>query len=159
MKPETTAVLNHTQAKLESISQELEAELISLVNGNYGLSKKYDNSGVHQIDIEFFEDGYRLVAYPMSANEQQMGVRPLLANYPDGVLSGYDYDLDYEIYGDDDNEDIEHFYRQQKDMFINWFIACWERMDKPDLLKPVYLMAHDNNERAYDLQNSKWVQR
>ncbi|MFD1255456.1 hypothetical protein ACFQ3S_01490 [Mucilaginibacter terrae] len=63
------------------------------------------------------------------------------------------------MYGNDNNENIDYFYRQQKDLFIKWFIACWERMDKPDLLKPIYLVAHDNSERAYDLQNSGWVQR
>ncbi|MFD1255457.1 hypothetical protein ACFQ3S_01495 [Mucilaginibacter terrae] len=40
MKSEITAILNHTQAKLDSISQELIAELTSLTQGNYGLSKK-----------------------------------------------------------------------------------------------------------------------
>jgi len=118
MKPETTAVLTQTKDKLDSITQDLAADLVSLFNGNFGLAKNNTHNDVHRIDIEYFEDGYRLVAYPIGADGEQLGSRPLLANYPDGILYGYDYDLDYELYSNDDNDEIDNFYRLQKDMFI-----------------------------------------
>ena len=157
MKPETTEVLNFTRARLDSVAPELTAALTAVAGGSYGLSKNNHASQVHVVDIELFEDGYRLVAYPLSADEKQLGSMPLLPKYPDGVLSGYDYDLDYDLYDSDDEDEIEEFYRLQKDIFIQWFIACWQNTGTPALQKPVYFSAHNNDEQSYDLQNNRWV--
>lgn len=155
MKSETRTILNQTQAQLDKVSGELIAELIALAEGSYGLSKNSDSNKVHQVDIELFEDGYRLVAYPMSAQKEQLGHKTLLANYQNGVLRDSDYDLDYDLY--DDDEEIDEFYQLQKEMFIQWFITCWKQTGKLTLPKPIFLMVHDEGNSVYDLQNGSWV--
>ncbi|WP_345955108.1 hypothetical protein [Mucilaginibacter sp. PAMB04168] len=155
MKTHIQEVLQLTQQHLETISQELVTDLNSVARGDYSLYKHHTPNDIYLIDIEIFADGYRPVVYLMDQDETQLGFKPLLASYPDGVLSGYDYDLDYDSYDLSDQE-IDDFYEKQKDLFINWFIQCWAKVDNSGLTKPVYLMMHDDAE-SFDLRRNKWA--
>lgn len=112
------------------------------------------------LDIEVFIDGYRLGLYPMGSSSSQLGYKSLLKEeYSKGLLNDEELNpnLDqYDFQNEDDNQDLDEFEKAQKEIFIEWFISCWNKTDHRKLRIPIYLIFHDTDD-SFDLKANKWV--
>jgi hypothetical protein len=149
MRQATKDILLKTERHLDQQSDQLIAELAKIVEGDLGLNKSSDVDKVHLLDIEVFIDGYRLVLYPMNNEGTQLGHRSLLQDaYPYGLLNGEEFNPNYDDYdfqNEDDNNDLEEFDKTQKDIFVNWFMNSWTKIDSSVLKIPIYLCFHDDD--------------
>lgn len=150
MRPTATALLPKNEAQLALHTIQLIAELQQIVEGAWGLYKNKQASQTQQLDIIVFCDSYRLVLYAMDASNSQIGYRSLMLGFEEGLLveeelypdfSEYDYE------NDKDNADLCAFDLAQKEIFVQWFLNCWSKVDKTKLTTTIYLAFHDADER------------
>ena len=157
----TKDILLKTEKHFDTISNPLMEELTKIMEGDWGLSESNTIEKVALLDIEVFIDGYRLVLYPMNKESTQLGYRDLLEEeYPDGLLNDeelYPNFDDYDFLNEDDKKDLDEFDKTQKDIFINWFVSCWNKMDSSTLTIPIYLCFHDSF-TSLDLKTNKWTE-
>lgn len=156
----TKDILLKTEKHLDAISNQLIEELSTIIDGNWGLSESTSIKKVALLDIEVFIDGYRLVLYPMNKKSTQLGYRNLLKDeYPYGVLNDGelypDFD-EYDFLNDEDKKDLDGFDKAQKDIFITWFVRCWNKIDSTTLTIPIYLCFHGSFS-SLDLKQNKWT--
>ena len=156
----TKDILIKTEKHLDSISNQLIEELTKITEGNWGLPESTSIKKAALLDIEVFMDGYRLVLYPMNKKSTQLGYRNLLQEeYPHGLLNGEElhpnFD-DYDFLDEDGKKDLDEFDKAQKDIFINWFASCWNKIDSSKLTIPTYLCFHGSFS-SLDLKNNKWT--
>jgi len=160
MRQTTKDILQQTEKHLESISNQLMDELTKIIAGDWGLSKSATNDQVRQLDIEVFMDGYRLALYPMDSSSTQLGYKSLLKEaYSNGLLYEDALNPDLSLYDfakNEDIQDLDEFDKAQREIFLKWFLNCWNKTPKTTLTKPVYLVFHDSGS-ALDLQSNKWV--
>jgi hypothetical protein len=160
MRQSTKDILLKTEQHLESLSDQLIGELTKILEGDWGLSKSASIDNVSYIDIQVFTDGYRLALYPMDASSSQLGHKSLLKEeYADGLLTdeALNPDLDlYDFSNTEDNQELDEFDIAQKELFIKWFLECWNKTDNSNWIKPIYLSFHDM-EKALDLRTNQWV--
>ncbi len=160
MRQATNEILLKTKHHLDIVSNQLIDEMTKIIQGDWGLSKSTHISVVEMLDIEVFIDGYRLRLYPMNSSSSQLGYRSLLKKeYANGLLNDDDLNpnLDeYDFQNDDDNKDLDDFEKTQKEIFIEWFLECWNKTDNSKLRIPIYLSFHDTND-SFDLKTNKWV--
>ncbi len=96
----------------------------------------------------------------MDSSSSQFGYRSLLKEkYSNGLLNDEELNpnLDqYDFQNEDDNQDLDEFEKTQKEIFIEWFINCWNKTDNRKLSIPIYLTFHDTDD-SFDLKANKWV--
>jgi len=156
----TKDILLKTEKHLDTISNQLIEELNKIIGGDWGISNSTSIKKVALLDIEVFIDGYRLVLYPMNNESTQLGHRNLLKEeYPYGLLNDeelYPNFDDYDFLNEADKKDLDEFDKTQKDIFINWFVSCWNKIDNSALTIPIYLCFHDSF-ASLDLKRNKWT--
>lgn len=160
MRQTTNDVLLKTKLHLGDLSNQLIDELMKIIEGDWGLHKSTTIGKVDLLDIEVFTDGYRLGLYPMDSSSNQLGYRSLLKEeYSNGLLNDEELNpnLDqYDFKNEDDNQDLDEFEKAQKEIFIEWFIGCWNKTGHYKLSIPIYLTFHDADD-SFDLKAKKWV--
>ncbi len=160
MRQATKDILLKTKQHLDSLSNQLIDELTKIIEGDWGLSKSTYIGKVDLLDIEVFIDGYRLGLYPTDSSSSQLGYRSLLKEeYSNGLLNDEELNPNlgqYDFQNEDDNQDLDEFEKAQKEIFIQWFISCWNKTDNRKLSKPIYLTFHDTDD-SFDLKANKWV--
>lgn len=152
MNPSTKDLLPKVEAHLETLTQELTKELISIIHGDWGLNKSVTPEKVAQLDIEVFVDSYRLVLYPMDGSGTQLGYRGLLPAYAEGLLNEEELNPNLDLYdftNEEDIRDLNEFDNALQDIFTRWFVKCWNEVDSSNLKQPVYLLFHDASESVY----------
>ncbi len=159
MKEQAKQALELSREHLATLSDELIADLNELVAGNWGLSDPDEEEEVASVDIEIFIQGYSLAAYPMDDYDSQLGYKPLLTGHPEGALSDERFCLDGDLYDFDNEEDMKEmkeFDKAQNDLFFEWFLECWKKVDTSGLETPMTIQFHDSF-RSYDLIKQKWT--
>ena len=157
MRQSTKDLLIRTENHLNGVSDQLIEAITLIINGDWGLSKSNTYDKVDSLDIEVFTDGYRLVLYPMDNSSTQLGYKNLLKDYSDGLLSDNDLNPNLDLYdfkSDIDNKDLDEFDKAQRDIFVKWFVDCWNKTDRNKVTKPIFLMFHDNGD-SLDLRTNK----
>jgi hypothetical protein len=158
MRQLTRDLLTKTENHLNASSEKLIEAITKVINGDWGLSKSNTSDKVESLDIEVFTDGYRLVLYPMNSSTQ-LGHKNLLDDYLDGLLSDIELNPNLDFYdfkNDSDLKDLDEFDAAQKEIFIKWFVDCWNKTDNKKITKPISLMFHDNGD-FLDLRTNKWT--
>jgi hypothetical protein len=159
MRQSTKDLLIKTENHLNGVSDQLIDTITKIINGDWGLSKSNTSDKVDSLEIEVFTDGYRLVLYPMDNSSTQLGYKNLLKDYSDGLLSDVDLNPNLDLYdfkSDVDNKDLDEFDKAQREIFVKWFVDCWNKTDNKKLTKPIFLMFHDNGD-SLDLRTNKWT--
>ena len=159
MRQSTKDLLIKTENHLNGVSDQLIDTITKIINGDWGLSKSNTSVKVDSLEIEVFTDGYRLVLYPMDNSSTQLGYKNLLKDYSDGLLSDVDLNPNLDLYdfkSDVDNKDLDEFDKAQREIFVKWFVDCWNKTDNKKLTKPIFLMFHDNGD-SLDLRTNKWT--
>jgi len=160
MRQSASEILVKTENYLDTLSNQLIEGLTQIIEGDWGISKSTTVDKVNLLEIEVFIDGYRIVLYPMGSSSTQLGYRTVLKEeYADGILNDEELNpnLDeYDFQNDADNEDLFEFDKAQRELFLQWFIRCWNRTDSTKLTIPVYLTFHDTGD-SLDLKRNKWV--
>lgn len=159
MRQSTKDLLIKTENHLNGVSDQLIDTITKIINGDWGLSKSNTSDKVDSLEIEVFTDGYRLVLYPMDNSSTQLGYKNLLNDYSDGLLSDVDLNPNLDLYdfkSDVDNKDLDEFDKAQREIFVKWFVDCWNKTDNKKLTKPIFLMFHDNGD-SLDLRTNKWT--
>jgi len=159
MRQLTRDLLTKTENHLNTSSEKLIEALTKVINGDWGLSKSNNSDKVESLDIEVFTDGYRLVLYPMDNSSTQLGHKNLLDDYLDGLLSDIELNPNLDLYdfkNDSDLKDLDEFDAAQKEIFVKWFVDCWNKTDNKKITKPISLMFHDNGD-SLDLRTNKWT--
>jgi hypothetical protein len=158
MRQATKDLLIKTDNHLKSLSDQLINELTKIINGDWGLSNSNTSDKVDSLDIEIFTDGYRLVLYPMDNLSTQLGYKNLLESYSGGLLSNIELNPNLDLYdftSDVDNKDLDEFDKARREIFLEWFVGCWNKTDNKTLNKPICLMFHGMGE-SLDLRFNKW---
>ena len=159
MRQSTKDLLIKTENHLNGVSDQLIDTITKIINGDWGLSKSNTSDKVDSLEIEVFTDGYRLVLYPMDNSSTQLGYKNLLNDYSNGLLSDVDLNPNLDLYdfkSDVDNKDLDEFDKAQREIFVKWFVDCWNKTDNKKLTKPIFLMFHDNGD-SLDLRTNKWT--
>jgi hypothetical protein len=159
MRQSTKDLILKTEKHLNGLSNQLIDELTKIVEGDWGLNKSANIDKVHLLDIEVFLDGYRLALYPMDSSSTQLGYKSLLKEYSDGLLNNEELSPNLDLYdfkNPADNKELDDFDKAQREIFIKWFVSCWNNTDNKKLTKPIYLMIHDTSD-SLDLKANKWV--
>lgn len=160
MRQTTKDILQQTEKHLDSISNQLIDELTKIIAGDWGLSKSASIDNVRKLDIEVFMEGYRLVLYPMDSSSTQLGYKSLLKEaYANGLLYEDALNPDLSLYDfakNEDIQDLDEFDKAQREIFLKWFLNCWNKIANTTLTKPVYLVFNDT-EDVLDLTSDKWV--
>ena len=160
MRQNTKGILIKNEKHLDTLSNQLVEELTKIVEGNWGLAESTPLKKVKLLDIEVFIDGYRLVLYPMDKKATQLGHRSLLKDeYPYGLLNDEELSPDFDDYDsqdDDEKKNMDAFDQTQKDIFVNWFVSCWNKVDSTALTIPIYLCFH-NSFNSLDLKKNTWT--
>jgi hypothetical protein len=160
MRQITKDILIKTEKHLDGLNNQLISELKKIIEGDWGLNKSTNIDKVDLLHIEVFIDGYRLALYPMDRSSTQLGYRSLLKEeYSDGLLNDEELNPnldDYDFQNEDDNQDLDEFDQNQKEIFIKWFVNCWNKTDISKLTTPIYLTFHDTDD-SLDLKTNKWV--
>jgi len=153
-------ILLKTEKHLDTLSNQLIDILTNVIEGDWGISKSNNIDKVKWLDIEVFIDGYRLSLYPMDSSSTQLGYRSLLKEeYSNGLLNDDELNpnLDqYDFQNEQDNQDLDKFDKAQREIFIKWFMNCWNKTDNNKLTIPIYLTFHDTGD-SLDLKTNKWV--
>lgn len=158
MRQSTKDLLIKTENHFKGLSDQLINELALIINGEWGLSKSNASDKVDSLDIEVFRDGYRLVLYPMDNLSTQLGYKNLLEVYSGGLLSDIELNPNLDSYDftlDADNKELDEFDKARREIFLEWFVECWNKMDNRTLTKPICLMFHGMGE-SLDLRSNKW---
>ncbi len=160
MRQATKDILLKTEKHLDTLSNQLIDILTNVIEGDWGISKSNNIDKVKWLDIEVFIDGYRLSLYPMDSSSTQLGYRSLLKDeYSNGLLNDDELNpnLDqYDFQNEQDNQDLDKFDKAQREIFIKWFMNCWNKTDNNKLTIPIYLTFHDTGD-SLDLKTNKWV--
>lgn len=160
MRQSTKDILVKTEKHLDGLNNQLISELTKIIEGDWGLNKSVSIDKVDLLYIEVFIDGYRLALYPMDSSSTQLGYRSLLKEgYSDGLLKDEELNPnldDYDFQNEVDNLDLDEFDKKQKEIFIKWFVNCWNQTDNNKLTTPIYLTFHDTDD-SFDLKANKWV--
>ena len=160
MRQITKDILVKTEKYLDGLNNQLISELKKIIEGDWGLNQSTNIDKVDLLHIEVFIDGYRLALYPMDSSSTQLGYRSLLKEeYSDGLLNDEELNPnldDYDFQNEDDNQDLDEFDQNQKEIFIKWFVNCWNKTDNSKLTIPIYLTFHDTDD-SLDLKTNKWV--
>lgn len=158
MRQATKDILLKTKLHLDSLSNQLIAELTKIIEGDWGLSKSTHIGKVDLLEIEVFIDGYRLGLYPMDSSSNQLGYRSLLKEeYSNGLLNDEELNpnLDqYDFQNPEDNQDLDEFEKAQKEIFVEWFKSCWNKTDNRRLSIPIYLKFHDTDD-SFELKMNR----
>ena len=144
---------------LNTISNQLRDELKTVISGDLGLIRDANGKDIEVVDFGFNEDGYTLFLHPMDAQNNQLGYKKLLNDYPNGIIRDNDLDLETSAYDFDDDDEMERldsFYIQLRDDFIKWFSDCWDKAGGMNATLKFHLVAHDD-EAYFDLKRKKWV--
>jgi hypothetical protein len=159
MRQSTKDLLINTEIHLNGVSDQLIEAITKIINGDWGLSKSNTSDKVDSLAIEVFTDGYRLVLYPTDNSSTQLGHKNLLEDYLDGLLSDIELNPNLDLYdfkNDSDLKDLDEFDAAQREIFVKWFVDCWNKTDNKRLTKPIFLMFHDNGD-SLDLRTNKWT--
>jgi len=160
MRQTTKYILLKTKQHLDSLNNQLIDELTKVIEGDLGLNKSTHIGKVDLLDIVVFVDGYRLGLYPMDSSSSQLGYRSLLKEeYSNGLLIDEELNpnLDhYDLKNEADIQDLDEFEKAQKEIFLEFFINCWNKTDNRKLRLPIYLKFHDTDD-SFDLKTNRWV--
>lgn len=63
-----------------------------------------------------------------------------------------EYDEFWEFY---EQNDVE-LSKKEKEVIVEWFVACWNNADGQSVKLPAYFCFHDDD-KSYDLQKNKWI--
>lgn len=160
MRQTTKDILLKTKQHLDSLNNQLIDELTKVIEGDLGFNKSTHIGKVDLLDIVVFVDGYRLGLYPMDSSSSQLGYRSLLKEeYSNGLLIDEELNpnLDhYDLKNEADIQDLDEFEKAQKEIFLEFFINCWNKTDNRKLRLPIYLKFHDTDD-SFDLKTNRWV--
>ena len=160
MREATKDILLKTEKHLDTLSNQLIDILTNVIEGDWGIGKSNIIDKVKWLNIEVFNDGYRLSLYPMDSSSTQLGYKSLLnEEYSNGLLNDDELNpnLDqYDFQNEKDNQDLDEFDKAQREIFIKWFMNCWNKTDNNKLTIPIYLTFHDTGD-SLDLKTNKWV--
>lgn len=151
--------LNKISSFLDSISNRMMEDIKVIFNGDYGLLEKYSEKDIQSYEFELFEDGYSINFYPMDAENNQLGFKKTLPEYPNGFLRDEDLDIDEDYYDFDNDADMdrmEAFYIQLSKKVVDWFNLCWKEAGGLNLKNKYSISIHDSY-NVFDLTNQKWM--
>lgn len=144
---------------LNSISHKMTEDLKSVRSGDLGLINPDDKSKIQFVDFGINEDGYTIFLHPMDSENNQLGYKKLLLDYPNGFLRDEGLDLNTDGY-DLDDEDVldrlDEFDAALKSEFTKWFSECWDKADGVNAEHKFYFVSHDDD-RSFDLSSKKWI--
>lgn len=154
--------LNKISTFLESISNRMTEDITEIINGKFERIEKYANNHIDIHEFTLFIDGYHIIYYAIDKDENQIGWKKTLPEYPAGFYHDRKLDLgldteNYDFDNEDDMDRLEEYDMQLEKIVINWFNDCWIKAGGLKAKGNYIFTVHDSYD-VLDLKKQKWIE-